>query len=250
MEVSMKVLSEDQRKFYFDQGYLLPSIKVFNDDKFKELQDIFMVHLNDRGDKLSDELDTPHFRDPRLFRFLMDEKVLDVVEDLLGPDIGLWSSHFISKEPFKGRKTPWHEDSAYWKGKFDRLDQVLTIWLALDESNLENGCMGVIPGSHTNGFSEYEASGSLKENTFPEQIKSGSFDEEKAVWFQLKPGEFSIHDARIIHGAGPNTSPRRRAGYTMRYFNLSMKFRPDFAPNHKIFHCRGKNLSGNPLVYL
>ena len=246
----MKILDVGQLDFYRQNGYLLPEINLFTEDEFSRMKRFFEDHLNDRGDKLSDELDTPHFRDPRLFEFLMHEKVLDVVEDILGPDIGLWSSHFISKEPFKGRRTPWHEDSAYWKGKFDRLDQVLTIWLALDESDLENGCMGVIPGSHTHGFSEYEEAGSLKENTFSEEIKQGSFNEEEAVWFQLKPGQFSMHDARIIHGAGPNKSPRRRAGYTMRYFNLSMKFRPDYAPGHKVFHCRGKNQAGNPLVYL
>jgi ectoine hydroxylase-related dioxygenase (phytanoyl-CoA dioxygenase family) len=180
----------------------------------------------------------------------MHKRVLDMVEDILGPDFGLWSSHFISKEPKKGRRTPWHEDSAYWKGKFDRLDKIVTVWLSLDGSTMENGCMGVIPGTHVNGFSDYEKVEDMSQNTFSEEIKEGSFDEKQVVWFELAKGECSLHDARIIHGARANTSERRRTGYTMRYFGLDMKFNPEAAPDHKIYHCRGENLAGNPLFYL
>jgi ectoine hydroxylase-related dioxygenase (phytanoyl-CoA dioxygenase family) len=179
----------------------------------------------------------------------MHETVLDLVEDIIGPDIGLWSSHFISKEPITGRRTPWHEDSAYWNGKFDHFDKIVTIWLAIDDSTLQNGCMGVIPGSHKNGFSEYDPADNTL-NTFSEEIKKGSFDESKVVWFELNRGECSLHDSRIIHGANANLSPKRRTGYTMRYFGLDMKFYPEKHPGHKIYYCRGKNHANNDLEYL
>lgn len=244
------MLSKSELSFYNEQGYLLPKAPLFISEKLDTLTQIFEEHLADKGDKLSDELDTPHFRDPKLFDFLLDPEVLNVVEDILGPNIGLWSSHFISKEPGKGRRTPWHEDSAYWEGKFDKLDKIVTIWLALDESNHANGCMGVVPGTHTNGFSEYEQVAQGDNSTFTLEIKKGTFNPDKVVWLELNKGHYSMHDARIIHGANANKSPFRRCGYTMRYFSLDKKFNQESCPGHKIFYARGENIANNPLVYL
>ncbi|MGB3617365.1 MAG: phytanoyl-CoA dioxygenase family protein, partial [Catalinimonas sp.] len=122
-----KVLTPAQVQHYREEGYLLPGRPMFSAGEQARLTEIFEEHLRTKGAAKSDELDTPHFRDERLFDFLMSDEVLDVVQDIIGPNIGLWSSHFISKEPGKGRRTPWHEDSAYWEGKFDRLDQIVTI---------------------------------------------------------------------------------------------------------------------------
>ncbi len=247
----MKKLSEKDVDQYKNEGYLLYKNQVFSPEKFNSLSGIMEEHLADKGSKLSDELDTPHFRDPRLFEYLMSDEALDIVESLIGPNIGLWSSHFICKDALVGRRTPWHEDSAYWKGRFDRMDQIITIWLALDNSTTENGCMGVVPGTHVNGFSEYEDV-DTKESTFGEEIKAESVDLDKVVWFELNKGECSLHDGRIIHGANANKSPNRRCGYTMRYFSLDMKLDETHPSNkeHEIYYCRGENTANNPLVYL
>ncbi len=240
-------LSDEQLRFYKKEGYLLPDIQLFDPADFQELKSIFEEHLANKGAKKSDELDTPHFRDNRLFKFLLHPNTLDVVESILGPNIGLFSSHFISKEPLTGRRTPWHEDSAYWQGKFDRLDKIVTIWFAIDNAFYENGCMGVIPGTHHNCFSKYTSVGNNDAATFETEIKY--VDEKKVVWFELDAGTFSLHDARIIHGAHANTSTQRRCGYTMRYFALDMRFNETAAPDHKIYYCRGKNLADNALSY-
>ena len=86
-----------------------------------------------------------------------------------------------------------------------------------------------------------------EENTFASQIRADAVDESKAVWFELDPGAYSLHDARIIHGANANRSSQRRAGYTMRYFSLDMQFNPERAPGHKLYHARGENVAGNVL---
>jgi hypothetical protein len=237
----MKLTANDV-EFYKKNGYLIHKHPVFPVEKQARLKTIFEEHLAQKGDKLSDELDTPHFRDPRLLEFLLSPEPLDLVESLIGPNIGLWSSHFISKEPFKGRATPWHEDSYYWKGRVSRFDGIVTLWLAIDRSNKENGCMRVIPGSHNNGFSDYEAvDGTV--NTFQQQIKD--VDESKAVYFELEPGECSLHDSRMIHGATANTSPYRRCGYTMRYFSAETKVFPEKNSDFKVWLARGKDLAGN-----
>ncbi len=242
-------LTIDQITFYREKGYLLPRKPLFSISKQEALTKIFEAHLENKGAKLSDELDTPHFHDKRLLDFLLAPEVLAVVESLVGPNIGLFSSHFISKEAGKGRRTPWHEDSAYWKGKFDSLDKIVTIWLAIDNSNKANGCMGVVPGTHTHGFSEYEAVEDPENSTFKTEIKKGTFDLNDVVWFELEKGQYSLHDARIIHGANANTSESRRCGYTMRYFSLDMKFDKMNNPNHKLYHARGQNIANNTLIY-
>lgn len=222
---------------------------MFSDSALERLNNIFEDLVRRNPDKRTDELDTPHFKNEKLFDFLLDKKVLDLVEDLIGQDIGIWSSHFISKEPGSGRRTPWHEDGAYWKGKFDRMDKIVTIWLALDDSDIENGCMGVIPGSHKNEYSSYHLLDDLNHNTFKEEIDDSGLDLSKVIWFELKKGQCSLHDSRIIHGAKANTSSRRRCGYTMRYFSLGMKFKQSAAPGHRIWYARGENKAGNPLEY-
>ncbi|BFH16453.1 hypothetical protein J6TS7_54060 [Paenibacillus dendritiformis] len=83
-----------------------------------------------------------------------------------------------------------------------------------------------------------------KENLFPTQIKQ--VDESKAVCFELKPGECSLHDSRIIHGAEPNRSMNRRCGYTMRYFSTEAKVIPENNQGFKIWLARGKDIAGNP----
>ncbi|MGN7359625.1 phytanoyl-CoA dioxygenase family protein [Paenibacillus sp. SAF-054] len=238
-------LTMEQVQDYRKDGYALYKKQLFSPERFTELKQIFEEQLAEKGNKLSDELDTPHFRDERLLNFLMSDEVLDLVEPIIGPNIGLWSSHFICKDPYTGRATPWHEDSAYWQGRLDRFDKIVTVWLAIDRSWKENGCMRVIPGTHDNGFSDYEDVDG-KVNTFSTQIKG--VDESQAVYFELEPGECSLHDSRIIHGAQPNTSPYRRCGYTMRYFSTEAKVIPENNPGFRIWLARGKDIAGSPFV--
>ncbi|HZG78488.1 MAG TPA: phytanoyl-CoA dioxygenase family protein [Paenibacillus sp.] len=237
----MTLTSEDVR-FYRENGYVLHKKQLFSPAKMKALSDIFEEQWEAVGRKLNSELDTPHFRDERLLDFLLADEVLDLVEPLIGPNIGLWSSHFICKEPLIGKQTPWHEDSAYWNGRLTRFDKIVTVWLAIDRSNQENGCMRVIPGTHLNGFSEYEAV-DASENIFPTEIKS--IDKSNAVYFELEPGECSLHDSRIIHGAEANKSPNRRCGYTMRYFSTEARVIPEKNPGFKVWLARGKDVAGN-----
>lgn len=235
------LLTEKEVEFYHQNGYCLYNKQVFSKDQMAKLNAIFEEHLAQKGDKLSDELDKPHWRDPRLLELLLSDQVLDLVEPLIGPNIGLWTSHFICKDPFTGRATPWHEDSAYWKGKIQSYEKIVTVWLAMDRSTKENGCMRVLPGTHRNGFSEYEDV-DRKFNTFGSQIKN--VDESDAVYFELEPGECSLHDSRIIHGAKANTSPYRRCGYTMRYFSTELKVLED----RPLWLARGKDIAGNKYV--
>ncbi|MBO9610386.1 MAG: phytanoyl-CoA dioxygenase family protein [Paenibacillaceae bacterium] len=240
----MGQLTQEQIKQYATDGYTIYNKPLFSQERMERLTSIFEEHLAAKGKKLSDELDVPHMRDERLLEFLMADEVLDLVQPIVGPNITLWSSHFICKDPFKGRATPWHEDSAYWNGRLDKYDKIVTVWLAIDRSNRENGCMRVIPGSQTNGFSQYESVDKAT-NLFATRIRPSDIDESKAVYFELEPGECSLHDARIIHGAEPNPSPYRRCGYTMRYVSADTHIVPERNATHPVWLARGVDLAGN-----
>jgi len=241
-------LSPRQVQFFKDEGYLLFDQPVFAPAKFDALKNHFekkVVEFCARTGASPEHFDVPHFEDPKLFDWLFDDSVLDVVEGLIGPDIALWSSHFISKPPGVGKRVPWHEDSAYWGKVLDPME-VVTVWLAIDPSMVENGCMRIIPRTHGGGYSQYEEVKDKTGNVFPTELKKDQFDESKAVDCILKPNHCSIHHAKEIHGSNANTSSMRRCGYTMRYVPATSKFRPgDDRGAFQIYLARGKDKAGN-----
>jgi chlorinating enzyme len=241
-------LSNDQVSFFKDEGYLLFRESVFPQPKFDALKNHFekrLVEFVAKTGKPPEHFDVPHFEDTKLFDWLFDDAVLDVVESLIGPDIALWSSHFISKPPGVGMRVPWHEDSAYWGQVLDPME-VVTVWLAIDPAMPANGCMRVIPRTHHHGYSEYEPVKDADKQVFSTELKKDQFDESKAVDCILEPNQCSIHHAKTIHGSNPNTSSMRRCGYTMRYAPATSKFRPsDWFNAFQIYLARGKDKAGN-----
>lgn len=244
-------LNTQQIEHYRREGYVLFKQPVFPAPKFAALRTHFEALLSDwakqSGGRSPEAMDVPHFTDPNLFRWLFADEVLDVVESLIGPDIALWSSHFICKPPGVGKRVPWHEDSAYWGGVLDPME-VVTVWLAIDASTPENGCMRFIPRTHANGYSQYEAVKDPEKQVFGSEIKAGQFDETTAVDCALAPNECSLHHAKLIHGSNPNVSNTRRCGYTMRYISTRSRFRPETRggfPGFQIYLARGKDHSNN-----
>jgi len=238
-------LSTADLAFYAREGYLLPQQKVLPDEDFRALQQTFDKLLANwvAGGGRPEAMDTPHFYHPELMRWLLHPAVLDLVEPITGPDILLFSSHFICKPAGDGQRVPWHEDSAYWRGTWDPMD-VVTVWLAIDGSDEENGCMKVVPRTHHHGYSEYA---DLNERAvFGNEIKAGTFDAKRAVSCIRAPNHASLHHAKLIHGSNANTSARRRCGYTMRYISAAAKCaRRDGI--FQVYQARGRNLAGNVL---
>lgn len=228
------------------EGYLLPETPVFSDADFAKLKGTFESILDNLETDIRPEaMDVPHFQHPELFEWLYSDSVLDLVEPILGPDLALFSSHFICKPTGNGKRVPWHEDSAYWRGMIDPME-VVTVWLAIDPSTTVNGCMNVIPRSHNTGkmgFSDYDE---LTPNVavFNTEIKAAQRDDSKAIAVELQPNFCSLHDGRIIHGSAPNNSSIRRCGYTMRYISTATKLSEKASQYHQIYLARGRNLSG------
>jgi ectoine hydroxylase-related dioxygenase (phytanoyl-CoA dioxygenase family) len=194
-------------------------------------------------------MDIPHFMHPELFEWAFDDAILDLVEPIVGPDIALFSTHFICKPKGNGKRVPWHEDSAYWKGMIDPME-VVTVWLALDPSTKENGCMMVIPRTHREaqqGFSNYSDVDSAK-NVFSIEIIREHRDESKRVYIELQPNQCSLHDGRIQHGSEPNTSNLRRCGWTIRFTSTAVKY-ADFKGGHQVYLARGNTYADPARAY-
>jgi chlorinating enzyme len=235
----------EQVAFYRDRGYLKFG-RIFDREEMDRLRN----HVDDMiaslpPGKRPEAMDTPHFLDPWLFNYLADERVLDVIEDFIGPDIVLWSSHFISKPGGDGKAVPWHTDGAYWGARLDPM-QVITLWLAVDESSRENGCMRVIPGSHLSraGMEAYEPV-DTSNNVFGAQLTSATTAGQEVADLELAVGECHFHDAWTVHGSMPNTSEKRRCGYTMRYMpaHVVLNSTTDWS-GHRIYLLRGEDRTG------
>lgn len=140
-------------------------------------------------------------------------KVLDIVEQMIGPDILLYNATYIIKEPNTLSHVSWHQDLTYWGLSHD--DQV-TLWLALSPATEESGCMRMIPGSHTNGVYEHEATQDEANVLLQGQTVQG-IDESKAVMCQLNTGEASFHHGWTLHASMPNNSNDRRIGLNIQY---------------------------------
>src|SRR3954466_12970694 len=158
-------LSADQVSTFAREGYLRFTEPVFSAQKFAGLKNHFEEKLARLpADVRPEGMDVPHFTDTKLFEWLFADEVLDLIEPIIGPDIALFSSHFICKPRGNGKRVPWHEDGFYWSDMMNPMD-VCTVWLAIDPSLKENGCMNVVPRSHLTGFSEYEPA-DLNTNVF------------------------------------------------------------------------------------
>ncbi len=241
-------LSADQVALYLKEGYLVVDQPIFPQDRFDGLRAYFERMLADlpAGER-PETMDVPHFMHPRLLDWAFDPSVLGLVEPILGPDIALFSTHFICKPKGNGKRVPWHEDSAYWKGKIEPMD-VCTIWLAIDPSTRLNGCMMVIPRTHREGRAGFSDYGAVDPRTavFSSEILEQQRNVERRIYIELQPNQCSLHDARIQHGSEPNTSSMRRCGWTMRFCPTRVKFNEEqFAGGHQVYLAKGRDLGGN-----
>lgn len=248
-ETDSQRLTSDEIEHYHREGYVIYKKPVLPPERFASLCKYFENLLENLppGDR-PEAMDVPHFLHPKLLEWAFDESILDLVEPIIGPDITLFSTHFICKPKGNGKRVPWHEDSAYWRNKVEPMN-VCTVWLALDPSRKENGCMMVIPRTHSTGrkgFSDYDAV-DLSKNVFSTEITPVQRDEANRVYIELEPNECSLHDARVMHGSEPNTSSLRRCGWTLRFCPSSVRFNEDMLTRyHQVYLARGRDLGGTP----
>ncbi len=239
----VEVKTSQLKQQYEEDGYVIVR-NVLDADLIKEAQGhidwLLKKNPGVRAEQLDHNMVT---KDAFWVRLVSDDRLLNVAEQFLGPDLGLFASHYIAKQPHGGKAVPWHQDGSYWP--LEPMD-VITFWLAIDRSDDENGCMKVIPKTqHKQLMSKDEYVKQSDDQLFDIAIDKSTIDESEAVSLILNPGDISIHHPNVIHGSNANHSPRWRRGLTIRYIPTSTRITRE-QPHPAAFIFRGKGyVNGN-----
>jgi len=168
----------------------------------------------EHGGRLTGEIrHKPHL----LFTWLADlvrhPAILDAVEDVLGPNLLVWSTSFFIKEAHDPAYVSWHQDATYWGLSSP---DVLTAWVAFTEATVENGAMRMVPGSHREQLEHRDTFAPHNLLSRGQEI-AVAVDDSRGVDVLLRPGEMSLHHVRMVHGSLANRSGDRRVGFAIRY---------------------------------
>lgn len=235
-----KLLSEQQVSQYREDGYVAP-VPIMSADEALSYRRRFEAYEAaqggwyelSKGQKL-------YLLQTWAAELVSHPKILDAVEDVLGPDILAWGCSLFVKDAHDPGFVSWHQDATYWG--LSKPD-VLTAWVALSPATVEAGCMKVVPGSHK--WSQIAHRDTLdKHNLLTRgQELAVEVNEDDAAYMPLNPGEVSLHHVLIAHASTPNTTDDRRIGFAIRYI------RPDVSQVNADKDCawlvRGTDTHGN-----
>ena len=215
----MAHLSSEEQSAYRDNGYVVPAWRLPTSrvDAMRDALDrLIAANPGVRPERLVSahlENGSEGVKGSRDFLDLArDAELVELISDAIGEDVILWGCQVFCKPGGDGLETPFHQDGHYWP---IRPLATCTAWIALDPSTCENGCLRVIPGSHRAQKLYSHLREDRQDLVLNQRIEA--LDESKAVDIELEPGQMSLHDVYMIHGAAVNRSPQRRAGVAIRY---------------------------------
>lgn len=215
-----KILTDKQIKQYQTDGYVFP-VRAMSSSETENITRKIEAFENEYECEAQQKL---VFKAHLPFKWLNDivrhPKILDAVEDLLGPDLLCWGAGFFQKNAHDPRFVSWHQDSYYYG-----LDpsETCTAWLAFTPSNLLSGCVRVLPGSHRGNQNLKFVNEPNADNLLIRGQTIKDVDVDASIPMVLKPGEFSLHHEAIVHGSDPNNSDHRRIGLSIHYISPEVK---------------------------
>jgi ectoine hydroxylase-related dioxygenase (phytanoyl-CoA dioxygenase family) len=212
-------LSDEEKEQYIKEGYVT-GLPVFSENAVNDLHNCY----NELSSKLPPDIDIKktnmwHKASKKFHDLCRTPAILDYVEDLLGPNFVQWGGQFFSKEPKDGSVVPWHQDAQYWPLN---PSNAVTVWLAVFDTDEENGAMKVVSGSHKMGRFVHKKN-TAKNLVLDQEVSFDQLDEKKIVSLNLKAGQISLHNDALLHGSEANNSDRRRCGVTMRFSPTNVK---------------------------
>lgn len=224
----MASLSPGEKSFYRENGYVVPAWR-FPEDRIDRMRAALDRLIADNPGVRPEKLVSAHLekgaegvKGSRDFLDLArDPELVELISSAIGEDVILWGCQVFCKPGGDGLETPFHQDGHYWP---IRPLATCTAWIALDPSRKENGCLKVVPGSHSSKRLFNHLKEDRSDLVLTQRIKDPAFDETTAVDIELEPGQMSLHDVYMIHGATVNRSPLRRAGVAIRYMPGSSVF--------------------------
>ena len=209
-----QVLSREQLESYNRDGYV-KGIRVFSSEEMAEHRryfDALLARVMAEGGS-SYSISTAHLKYGPVYDLITHPRIVACVRDILGDDVVGWGSHYFCKMPHDGKVVPWHQDASYWPLTPSK---TVTVWLAIDDADVENACMRFIPGSHHKGHLTYELKEESADAVLNQEVVN-ALDFGEPVNVELRAGEISMHNDLLLHGSEANESERRRCGLTLRY---------------------------------
>jgi len=225
----MAGLNRVEAEQYAERGYVVPDFRL-PQARMHTLQDALDGLIRDNPEVRPEQLISVHVCAPDghanaegihgrevFLELARDPGIVDCVESVLGPDIVLWGCAMFCKPAGDGMAVPMHQDGHYWPIK---PLATCTVWVAIEDSDRDNGCLQVVPGSHADRkvFGHQTKSGHI---ALSQQVEPGAYDESGVVDVELKAGQMSMHDVYLLHGSNANESTRRRSGLALRYMPAS-----------------------------
>jgi hypothetical protein len=219
-------LSSAEKSFYAEKGYVVPAWS-FPRARIDEMRGALDKLIADNPGIRPEKLVSAHLENGRegvkgsraFLELAQDPQLVELISDAIGADVILWGCQVFCKPGGDGLETPFHQDGHYWP---IRPLATCTAWIALDPSKKENGCLRVVPRSHAGKELFPHLREDREDLVLTNRIQN--FDESSAVDIELEPGQMSLHDVYMIHGATVNRSPMRRAGVAIRYMPGSSVF--------------------------
>ena len=213
-------LTQQQNQEYKDRGVFFPVTLMQPDETEKHVNRLCAIEA---------EHGPMHYRvKPYLilrsaYEIATNPLLLDAVESVLGPNILLWDSSYVIKEPSSEGFISWHQDLTYWGLQMDSDDDLVTAWVALTPATVENGCMQFVLDSHRQG--RFEHQDTYDENNILHRGQSiqNNFDPDLIEQIELQPGQASLHHGWAVHSSNQNTSNQRRVGLTFNYVKTSVR---------------------------
>lgn len=209
-----KSLTSQQVAHYNEFGFVRP-VPIYSPAEIADIRTYFDTLLATvvaaGGDSYS--ISSAHLKYGKVWDILTNPRIVAAVKDILGEDVVGWGSHFFCKMPGDGKAVAWHQDASYWPLSPSK---AVTVWLAIDDADVENACMNFIAGSHHHGHMTFRPSSPEEHNVLNQTIDNPEQYGE-IVHDCLKAGEASLHSDLLLHGSEANMSARRRCGLTIRY---------------------------------
>ena len=155
--------------------------------------------------------------EPLFRQYVNDPALLDLVEAILGRPLALYADEVFLKPPYHGSAKLPHQDNAYFGVRPD--GALLTVWCALDDATVDNGCLHYIAGSHRRGRLEHKPIPGT-----PHQVPDG-VEPEEAVAVPMRAGGVILHHALVLHFSPPNRTPFWRRAYTCHFIRADAEER-------------------------
>lgn len=225
----MYKLTESELNLFEEDGLVIPNCRL-SDELYAEIKSTVEGIIDKSSERKPDFTLVAHvpLREgvddgapygDRIFKIATSSEILGYVAQVLGPDVVFWGSSIFAKPAGVGKKVQWHQDSRWWPM---RPLVACTMWIAIDETTPENGCLRCIPGSHT--WEVLPHLDQIEQGLLGSSIAEDEINKTSARDILLKPGQFSLHQANLVHGSEANTSKLRRAGLVLRYMPATSHF--------------------------